>query len=478
MLTGIMISIIMLFCFIHSSEKEPEKGKMIRSTSLQSITTKDDKITRFDYVDERGNITYAADKHYASIIETKKGDQVLTEFLDANGNPVKQSAGYYAILYTYNEKGQRIKNEYLGRNKEPVMVTTGYSIARNFYNEYNQLEKVLFFDTFEKPVNTSPFGYGYIKEYNNSGENISTTYIDANETPIITSQGFAIQHMEYYETGTEKGKSKYTMYYDEIGRPISLLLGQFGILNKYDELGRISAVTYVDPDRQPISTAKGYSTVVYTRYEDDTIRTEMFYDLAGKPVKLSEGQYGVLYDENGATFLDENGKKLFNVKMTLYNHETVVFLAALAFVIASTICGKKMNVVLLIASIITIIYMTLLYRSEIRPINGIRVFWTYKKFFTDENSRREIINNILLFVPLGVVLFKLAPRKIILIIPFVLSIMIEGIQFCTGIGFCEIDDIVSNSLGGMMGYLFGYLIKVVVSKSSHTSMRKKNQSCS
>ena len=478
MLTGIMISIIMLFCFIHSSEKEPEKGKMIRSTSLQSITTKDDKITRFDYVDERGNITYAADKHYASIIETKKGDQVLTEFLDANGNPVKQGAGYYAVLYTYNEKGQRIKIEYLGRNNEPVMVSTGYAIARNYYNEYNQLEKVLFFDTFEKPVNTSPFGYGYIREYNNSGENISTTYIDANETPTITCPGFAIQHMDYYETGTEKGNSKYTMYYDEIEMPISLSLGQFGILNEYDELGRVSAVTYVDSDRQPISTTKGYATVVYTRYEDDTIKTEMFFDQAGEPVKLSEGQYGILYSDKGTTFLDKNGKTFFNVKMALYNHETVVFLAAFAFVFVSAICGQKTNVVLLIASIVIIIYMTLLYRSEIRLIHDIRVFGTYSKFFTDEKSRQEIINNILLFVPLGVVLYKLKPRKVILIIPFVLSIIIEFIQFCTGIGFCEIDDIVSNSVGGIIGYLFGYSITVVGQKAPILQCKKKNQSYS
>ena len=77
-----------------------------RSSSLNLEKTTDGDTERLDYVDENGNITYAADKHYATVIKTKSGNTLLEEYFDAAGEPALQKLGHYAILREYNEENQ------------------------------------------------------------------------------------------------------------------------------------------------------------------------------------------------------------------------------------------------------------------------------------------------------------------------------------------------------------------------------------
>lgn len=74
----------------------------------------------------------------------------------------------------------------------------------------------------------------------------------------------------------------------------------------------------------------------------------------------------------------------------------------------------------------------------------------------------EIIYNILVFVPLGVYVNifynKWSLGKKILV-PFVLSVLFESIQFIFAIGASDITDIIGNTLGGIIGILLYVLFK-------------------
>ena len=64
----------------------------------------------------------------------------------------------------------------------------------------------------------------------------------------------------------------------------------------------------------------------------------------------------------------------------------------------------------------------------------------------------EVIYNIILFIPLGVILKKhLAASWKAIIMVFLVSIFIEGIQLITGTGLFEICDLIDNSIGGIIG---------------------------
>ena len=89
--------------------------------------------------------------------------------------------------------------------------------------------------------------------------------------------------------------------------------------------------------------------------------------------------------------------------------------------------------------------------------------WEYQsKNHNDIEKRADILKNIWLFIPLGAILYKLYPHKRILIVLFLLSITIELAQYFTETGFCEFDDVVSNSLGGAIGYGAGMLLNPLI----------------
>lgn len=78
----------------------------------------------------------------------------------------------------------------------------------------------------------------------------------------------------------------------------------------------------------------------------------------------------------------------------------------------------------------------------------------------------EIINNILVFVPVGIYICMLKQNWSIIqksLVAFILSFGIESLQFIFAIGATDITDIIGNTLGGVMGigifYLFAKIFK-------------------
>ena len=68
-----------------------------------------------------------------------------------------------------------------------------------------------------------------------------------------------------------------------------------------------------------------------------------------------------------------------------------------------------------------------------------------------------VIENVIMFLPLGILIPMSGRRHVrfreILFISAVLSILIESVQLFTGRGFCQLDDVVMNVLGGCLGYV-------------------------
>lgn len=113
-------------------------------------------------------------------------------------------------------------------------------------------------------------------------------------------------------------------------------------------------------------------------------------------------------------------------------------------------------------SIFFILYGTLLCREPrgYREYN-FQLFWSYQKFFdTDQPQAGQIIGNILLFMPVGMLIpFVVSDEKrnrkgllpITLALAGLLSSTIEILQFFLELGFAELDDIFDNTLGAFIG---------------------------
>lgn len=450
----IIITLVVLCNITEASED------MTRSTSLERIVTKGENFTRIDYVDENGTITYAADKHYATSIKTKADHTVLEEFFGADGEQVKQNLGYYSILRSYNEDNQEYKTSYLDLDKKPVMNRAGYAIVKRTFNEEGNIDEELYYDEEEKPVESNLMGYGCRYEYDILGRNIKTTYLDSNGHPIISGQGFAIIHKSYYEEGNSTGRVKEEYYCNTTDEPIKLGNGQYGLHRDYDSVGRTTEYTYLGIDGMPMTTIGGYTTIIRSYYNDDSVKSDMYFDKDGMPVALSEGQYGVLKKDGKSIWLDINGNEMQSIHNMLFGNKWFVIIMCVLIICVSSLSNKTINIILLILYSLFVLYMTMINRSESASGINLLPLWSYKQVFANKELANEILNNILLFVPFAAILYNLFHTRIIIVAVLFFSVMIEITQYCLNIGFCETDDIISNAIGGIIGCWTGKTVRI------------------
>lgn len=456
----VLLFTLLSIAFISAETEKIESN--FRSTQLLKNVIKDENTERTDYLDSEGKITVAADAGYATRIKTKTEKGILEKYFDENGEPVKRNSGYYAVLREYDENGNNIRNTYMDLEGNPCDTKDGYAVEERKYNNKNELLCIRYYDTDGKPALSASFGFGSINEYDENGHNIMTTYIDEQGNPMLTKQGYASIIRQFYtDDGPDRGRVKNEFYFDEQGEPVALSLGQYGLYKEYNELGQGIVLTYLNAEGKPIVTKKGYTTVIRTFKADNNVVTQQYYDVEGNPFSLSEGQYGVK-NENGLTvYLDENGNEQFNVKNLLYNQSVLIIPVVLLIIMLAAVFNRNWNMVFAVGYIIAIAYLTLMFRENEGAKLRLEPFWSYKKLFTDSEIRADIIKNIWLFIPLGAILYRIYPNTRVLLIPVGLSILVEAIQYFDGIGLCELDDVISNGLGGVIGYGMGCQVKKI-----------------
>ncbi|UUC40886.1 VanZ family protein [Clostridioides difficile] len=133
---------------------------------------------------------------------------------------------------------------------------------------------------------------------------------------------------------------------------------------------------------------------------------------------------------------------------------------------------KSENLLLSIIYIIFFVYILMIIRiilfrdvpiyaiskGTFRTVNLIP-FYTIYQFIVDSNidfmkSTVNIIENIGIFIPIGIffpIVFKNLNKKTIIIAIILVSLAFELIQYIFALGSSDIDDIILNSLGGIIG---------------------------
>ena len=101
------------------------------------------------------------------------------------------------------------------------------------------------------------------------------------------------------------------------------------------------------------------------------------------------------------------------------------------------------------------------YRYNLKPFMEINRYVEYKAYFTWENLITNLAGNILVFSPMGILVPIFMERRVgVLYIggaSFLLSFFIETVQLIFKIGVFDVDDLIMNTLGGIIGYI-GYRI--------------------
>lgn len=84
-------------------------------------------------------------------------------------------------------------------------------------------------------------------------------------------------------------------------------------------------------------------------------------------------------------------------------------------------------------------------------------FWNNKELLGNNSVYLNLLGNVICFIPFGFVIPILAPAmrhfKRTFFLSVIASVVVELIQLFTKLGSFDIDDIILNSFGGIIGYI-------------------------
>ena len=169
------------------------------------------------------------------------------------------------------------------------------------------------------------------------------------------------------------------------------------------------------------------------------------------------------------TFLEYIIRLYQNVPAIVYVGLAIVLLIGviLVFVLYGRNQGLRYS-----CRILSVDYLALLFCSTVffrkysdRRGYDFQPFWSY-----DQNDLLyENIMNVVAFVPLGLLLgcaFKSMTWWKVMVIGMCVSLIIETMQFMYKRGFAEVDDVMHNTLGCLIGYCIYSLIRMGYEKVS------------
>ena len=96
------------------------------------------------------------------------------------------------------------------------------------------------------------------------------------------------------------------------------------------------------------------------------------------------------------------------------------------------------------------------YRYNLRPFHEFYRFFTYRNIVGFRAFAMNLFGNILIFMPFGCLLPAVSVRcrkwAFAVSRAFCLSLMIETAQLLLKVGSFDVDDLILNTLGGLLGY--------------------------
>jgi glycopeptide antibiotics resistance protein len=148
----------------------------------------------------------------------------------------------------------------------------------------------------------------------------------------------------------------------------------------------------------------------------------------------------------------------------------LICMLLIGLLVSFWLCGGKrgLKVSALIFFVVYGIFMiciTVIYRRQFHQSHiNLMPFWSYAAITSGKDELiKQIIMNVLAFVPIGASLalgLKKAVWWKVVLVGCMVSVCVEALQFYYKRGLCEIDDVMHNSIGCLIGYGIFSLVRI------------------
>lgn len=199
------------------------------------------------------------------------GNITTQVYCDDHGNPVMTKDGYAGYNCEYDSDHRLIAVSFFDQNEEPVDLIEGYaSMAFEYYDDDNDnpaddlVEYIRYLDATGTITPNRLGAYSCRRQYNDAGEVIEEVYLDQDNKPMMTNEGYA-SVVYTYDCNNNIWLYRYC---NENGNPTRTANGYAEIRCSYDKNGSIIKESYFDADSQPCQLGNGYAETncVYDGY--------------------------------------------------------------------------------------------------------------------------------------------------------------------------------------------------------------------
>lgn len=112
-------------------------------------------------------------------------------------------------------------------------------------------------------------------------------------------------------------------------------------------------------------------------------------------------------------------------------------------------------------------------RYNLEPFCEIKRFIKYRSALSTESVMLNLVGNVVAFVPFGMLIRWVRNKKtgffVAFFYSFAFTFIIETIQYITKSGVFDIDDIIMNTVGGLIGYI---IYRILAYFLDHRKRRK------
>ncbi len=159
----------------------------------------------------------------------------------------------------------------------------------------------------------------------------------------------------------------------------------------------------------------------------------------------------------------------------IYIWEAEVYVLILGIVVLLLWKGRKsgfrMSFGLLLVAYVVIIYCsTVIFRvTGSETGHDFMPFWSYRAILVGRDDLIvENLMNTLVFVPVGILIGTQMSQKaqkgwqVAIGVGFLISVLIETLQYFLHRGFSEVDDVIHNTIGCILGYILVKGLRIMV----------------
>lgn len=118
------------------------------------------------------------------------------------------------------------------------------------------------------------------------------------------------------------------------------------------------------------------------------------------------------------------------------------------------------------------------YRYNLTLFAEIRRFFKYRQYISTESFILNMFGNVVAFMPFGFFVPMLSRRRglfRIVCMSFELTLAVELTQLFTKVGIFDVDDLLLNTLGGLLGYVLYEIVYFFYRLKYHRKKKKADR---